>query len=168
MLLARPVLFALATCVAAAGCRPETDHVTRAVERARPHLEGFLRFERWARRATAGRSAPRSLAVLGDLVFAPVRNSPALIGAWVSLEGERSRVLALPTSAAVPVVERWVALRDRELGALRVAVTNRCPVARSAQVPVAHGSSCVLLSRGDTRADQAGITVTMAFVAEAL
>jgi hypothetical protein len=164
MLLVRPVLLAVGICAASAGCRPGVDGVARAAEGAQPHLESFQRFERWARRAVAVDGASRGKSALGELVFAPIRHAPALIGAWVRLEGDRPFVLALPASAQLPAVERWVALRDAEVGALRVASVERCSLGGGASEPPAR---CVLISRAERGAGQQSLTVTMAFASQA-
>jgi hypothetical protein len=163
MLLARPVLLAIGICAAAGGCRPEADRIARAAAGARPHLESFERFERWARRAAVADGASRGRGALGELVFAPLRHAPQLIGAWVRLEGDRPLLLALPAGAELPASARWVPLRDPGVGALQVASLDRCSIgvaAGDAQTPPA----CVLISRaGDGADDLRAVNVTMAF-----
>jgi hypothetical protein len=160
------VLLAVGICVAASACRPQADRVARAAERAQPHLESFQRFERWAHRAAATQSASRSPHALGEIVFAPIRHAPDLVAAWVRFEGDRPLVLALPASALFPAVERWVALRDPELGALQVASSDRCQIRQAAQDPAAVPPPCVLISRSEQSAGLRSVTVTMAFTSK--
>jgi hypothetical protein len=166
MLLARPVLIAVGLCVAAAGCRPQADRVARAAERAEPHLASFQRFERWARRAAAAESASRGPQALSELVFAPIRHAPDLVAAWVHFKGDRPLLLALPADARLPAAERWLALRDPELGALRVAASERCQIHGAAHASAAAWPACVLISRGERAADQPSMIVTMAFASK--
>jgi hypothetical protein len=167
MLLARSVLLAVATCSIGSGCGPQTDRVARAADRAQPHLESFERFERWARRAASAQSALRGPHALSELVFAPIRHTPAVVAAWVRFEGDRPLVLALPASAQLPAAEQWVALRDPEIGSLRVATAERCPAGQGTPEPSDGAPSCVLISRAERGADLRAVTVTMAFASAA-
>ena len=161
MLLARPVLLALGICAAAGGCRPEADRIARAAASARPHLESFERFERWARRAAIADRTSRERSALGDLVFAPIRHAPRLIGAWVRLEGERPLLLALPATAQLPAAVRWISLRDPDVGALQVAAVDSCSIAAAGDAVAP--SACVLISRARDGANLHSVNVTMAF-----
>lgn len=165
MLLARPVLLAIGACAAAIGCRPQADRIERASERAQPHLESYRRFERWAQRAVSAPSAPFATDALGDLVFAPIRSAPEVVGAWVELAGDRPLTLAMRASAPLPRTASWVALRTPAIGALRVADAERCPTTGAAAAP-AEPRPCVLISRAERSAGAQAVSVTMAFARE--
>jgi hypothetical protein len=165
MLLARPVLLAALACLAALGCRPQVDRIARASQRAQPHLESYQRFERWAQRALAAPSATLQADALGEIVFAPIRNTPGVMGAWVQIAGDRPLTLALPASSPLPRDASWVALRAPPFGALRVADAERCPVARVAS-QAAPAPACVLVTRTERDAVARALTVTMAFASD--
>jgi hypothetical protein len=160
MLLARPVLIAIGVCAAGLACRPQVDRIARASQRVRPHVESYRSFERWAQRAIAP-DAPLGADALGEIVFAPIRNAPEVLGAWVELERERALHLAFPARAPLPRAASWVTLRDPAIGPLRVADAEPCP---EPPPPRQAAPACVFV----TRAGQPGarsLTVTMAFAA---
>jgi hypothetical protein len=162
VLFARPVLLAVATCVAGGGCRPDADRLARAAQHAEPHLAAFDGFERWAHRAIVADSAAAEPQALSELVFAPIRRTPSLIGAWVRLEGERPLLLALHTGAQPPASEEWVAVRDRSLGAVQVAAAERCALPAEPRAPP-KAEPCIVIRRDGRDGDQRSVTVTMAF-----
>jgi hypothetical protein len=159
MLLARPVLLAIGVGAAALACRPQVDRISRASQRARPHIESYRSFERWAQRAIAAPNAPLGADALAEIVFAPVRNASDVAGAWVELAGDRALLLALPASAPPPRAPNWVTLRDPAIGSLRVADDERCPETRAAARP---SRACVFVTRAGDRGAHA-LAVTMAF-----
>jgi hypothetical protein len=159
MLLARPVLLAIGVCAAALACRPQVDRISRASQRARPHVESYRSFERWAQRAIAAPGAPLGADALAEIVFAPIRGASDVAGAWVELSGDRALVLALPASSPPPRAASWVTLRDPAIGSLRVADAERCPETRAARRP---SRECVFVTRAGEPGTRA-LAVTMAF-----
>ena len=158
---ARRLLLFAGACAELLGCRPETARVAQAAERAQPHLASFNRFERWARRAAMGDAALRDRAALGEVVFAPIRNTPELLAAWVELADDRALRLSLPRASEPPKQPGWVALRDAKLGALQVAALAPCPIALPSGWRPAPPAGCVLIARAAR--ERSALNVTMAF-----
>jgi hypothetical protein len=144
-------------CASGFGCRREASQAARIAERIEPHLPVFARFDRWVRRALVAPGSPREREVLAEVVFAPIRNATDVLAAWVERDGERTFVLSLPALTALPSQVSWIALRDPELGALRVAAKRPCalvlPKGWRPELP----SDCVLIARSDR-----AVTVTLA------
>ncbi len=154
-----------------AGCAPRAGgSVAVATEHAAPQLQRFASFDRWARRAaSAGGGRGRGEDGLAEAVFAPIRDQPSVLAAWVQLEGARGRTVALPAGAAPPAAPAWVDLRDPALGVLRVATQQPCAIVlrsrarvRRSRQPESNPPACVLISR-HAPAVPSAITVTVAF-----
>lgn len=160
-------LCAMAACCACLidlGCKAQPN-VANAAEHARPHLAAFAQFDRWARRAGLSERATRDRDGLSEATFAPIRNDRAIAAAWVQLEGKRGFTLAFPANAAAPPPLTWVALRDPELGPLRVAAVEHCRDVLPHTTHALTGDHCVLISRSETDAAAIATTVTLAFEA---
>jgi hypothetical protein len=158
------VVALLGLLLASLGCDSRAADLARVSEHAAPHLQRFAAFDRWARRVGVDGEMPRAGEALSEAVFAPIRGERWLLAAWVQLEGERARLLALPGGVVPPPLVRWAALRDPSLGPLRVAVLEHCGL----QVPRGWRPSaqgpCVLISRSAPSSEPA-LTVTVAFAA---
>jgi hypothetical protein len=163
----RRLLCAIAACgpcLLGLGCNPQAN-VARAAEHAQPHLAAFAQFDRWARRAGASEGVARDRDALSETTFAPIRNDRAIAAAWVQLEGKRGFTLAFPGNAAPLPQLGWVALRDPQLGALRVAAIEHCRDVLPRTTHALAADRCVLISRSETDAAANATTVTLAFEA---
>ena len=114
---------------------PQRLDADRAAALVAPHAEHFARVERWVRRTLSADAAFGDRAALEETLFAPFRRDPEVVAAWVVPADEEPLVLHGP---AEPPVERWVALRDPRLGAVRVG---------RAEATKSHGAWVVLARR---------------------
>jgi hypothetical protein len=151
-------------CLIGLGCKAQPN-VAHAAEHAQPHLAAFAQFDRWARRAGVSERATRDRDGLSETTFAPIRSDRAIAAAWVQLEGKRGFTLAFPANAPALPPLTWVALRDPELGALRVAAIEHCREVLPHTTHALAGDDCVLISRSETDAAAIATTVTLAFEA---
>lgn len=156
-------LVLLGAWIGSFACDVQPGEVARAEQGARPHLALFAAFDRWARRAGQSEEVLRDKNALGEAMFAPIRNQRSVLAAWVQIEGDRARLLALPSASAAPTPERWIALHDAALGALRVATAEPCPLAITRSRSTDSQGRCVLIARMHAAPPQRAITVTMAF-----
>jgi hypothetical protein len=155
-------IVACGPCLLGLGCNAQPN-VAHAAEGARPHLAAFAQFDRWARRAGVSERATRDRDALTETTFAPIRNDRAIAVAWVQLEGRRGFTLTFPGNAAPLPPLTWVALRDPELGPLRVAAIDHCREVLPHTTHALGGDRCVLISRSETDAAANATTITLAF-----
>lgn len=160
----RWLLCAIAACLLGLGCKARPN-VAHAAESAQPHLAAFAQFDRWARRAGVSERVTRDRDALSETTFAPIRSDRAIAAAWVQLEGKRGFTLAFPGNAALLPELGWVALRDAQLGALRVAAIEHCRDVLAHTTHVLAADRCVLISRSQTDAAANATIVTLAFEA---
>jgi hypothetical protein len=156
-------LLLLGAWIASLACDPQPGAVARAEQRARPHLQLFALFDRWARRAGQSEDVLRDKNALGEAMFAKVRNQRSVLAAWAQIEGDRARLLAWPSGTALPTLDSWISLHDPKLGALRVAPAEPCPLAIKRSGSADLRGRCVLISRKYAAPPQRAITVTVAF-----
>ena len=148
--------------LASIACAPKPNRAERAADRARPYLVAFERFDRWARRAGMSEGVLRDRNAVCEAMFAPIRNDAAILCALVRIGGARERLFPLPPKLELPTSLDWIAVRDPSLGALRVALPEPCPVT-IARKRGPEPARCVLIERRASAAEQAPITVTLAF-----
>lgn len=155
---------ACGSCLLGLGCKAQAN-VAHAAEGAQPHLAAFAQFDRWARRAGVSGRETRDRDALSETTFAPIRNDRAIAAAWVQLEGKRGFTLTFPGNAAPLPELGWVALRDPQLGALRVAAIEHCRDVLAHTTHALAADRCVLISRSQMDAASNATTVTLAFEA---
>jgi hypothetical protein len=147
-------------CVACDGSAG--DDLGGASQAAAPHLQAFGSFERWARRTCDGSLITSQHDALTETVFAPLRGMPDVQAAWVRVQQHAGTItLGLPADVALPVVAKWVTLRDPVLGMLQVAPSEVCPVAGTSTRPAP--PRCVLVARNDRAPHDGSLEVTIAF-----
>lgn len=120
MILARSsaltLLFAWATS-ALSGCDARPSEAGRLRTDVEPFLDEHARFDAWARRLDLAESAFRSREALVEAAFAPLRERPRVVAAWLVREGPGPTELRYPPGAPSLPADGWVrvALPDHPL-----------------------------------------------------
>ncbi len=119
-MLASPLRRCAALCLLGAvacsgGPREDAARMQSAVE---PYLDDVAAYDRWARRLSLADAAFRSDAALEEAAFAPLRDEPRVVAAWLEREGPDPRTLAHPPGAPALPSSGWVRIRTAELGEL--------------------------------------------------
>lgn len=139
------------------------DELARAIATAQPFASKFEAYETWTLRATSVRPPSRSDGALAETLFAPIRNDPAVLAAWIKLPNRNDDELSFPPKVAKPEAADWTQVRDPLLGRIRVTRHEQCPVA----LPKGWRSGvarCVLIARDRDPAPTDAPIITMAFV----
>lgn len=120
-----------------------------------PHRVDFVDYDRWARRVSLGDAAFRSEEALREAAFAPLRERPNVLAAWLERRGPDAHLLARPASAPRPPDDGWVPMRVRELGQIeaRIATLRLGDTERR----------CLLVRRSAPAPEGATLVVTLAF-----
>ena len=149
------VTLLVASCDGGGGLSPR-----EALDFARPHVEHFEGFERWARRALAADPAFRSTEALEETVFAPVLREEPVVAVWIERESPERR-LVYGHLDAPPKRAEWVRVRDDTLGEIDVT-TAKIPDPRR-RFREGEGDRSVLVRRTGRGSDGATVTVTVAY-----
>ncbi len=145
------------------GCSDGGLSPSRATELARPHLEHFAGFDRWARRALEGDPAFRSRESLEETLFAPVRREGRVSAVWITRRSP-DRQLVFGHLDALPKGLTWVRVRHEPLGELEVT-TSKVPDPRR-RFREGEADRSVIVRRSRPGADGAAVVVTVAYRAD--
>ncbi|MCA9610141.1 MAG: hypothetical protein KC619_31305 [Myxococcales bacterium] len=101
------LLLAGVTC-ALAGCDTRPSEAGRLRTDIEPFLDEHARFDAWARRLDLAESAFRSREALVEAAFAPLRERPRVVAAWLIREGPGATELRYPPGGPSLPDDGWV------------------------------------------------------------
>lgn len=139
------------------------DELAHAINTAHPFAAKFETYETWTLRATSVRLPSGGNAALAETLFAPIRNDPTVLAAWIKLPNRSADELSFPPKVAKPDPRGWTQVRAPLLGWIRVSRHAQCPVAlpkgwRNGAV------RCVIIARDRDHDPVDAPTIAMAFV----
>jgi hypothetical protein len=146
---------ALLTVLCVVGCGPRG--VADASEAAGAHLATFARFASWSERVARSDVGLRGELALRETMFAPLRGDRAVV--WAEVRGEAGYPLQFPAPLLLEGLH-FVNIDGGQLGALRVALSNDCPVSGRRQP---EAGPCVVIAKAPSGRAGDEAPLTMAF-----
>ncbi|MCB9592954.1 MAG: hypothetical protein H6719_09505 [Sandaracinaceae bacterium] len=138
-------------------CDPQPSDARRLRTDIEPFLDEVARFDAWARRMDLAESAFRSREAMAEAAFAPIRDRPRIVAAWLVREGPGAMELRHPADAPTLPEDGWVRvlLPDHPLDEV---------TAQRRELRVgAEARQLVLIRRSRPAPDRATLHVTLAF-----
>ena len=149
-------LAAASLSLAATGCQAHGAQFAEVAEAASRFVPTFARFESWSRRTARSDLAFQGEQALRDVMFAPLRGDHRVL--WAQVTGDHGQDLQYLKPINVDALD-FVTVEGRDLGALRVALSDQCPHPRATD----QLQRCLVMASAASLSEPGAVRMAFAF-----